>query len=206
MPVAAAFLSAGPSSPTAAPSPAGSSLYVVTPDGLLTRHLLRPPAPPAAAPGPAASAAPALERQDSLAAAALEEADRWDVGRHASWPEREEALPGPHPSTAPPAEPGAAEQQQLWVAQAESGALAGAATRDAPLPLWRDPQFRFYELQVNALQQQQQRGNDGAHGDSAAGASADALADALQAAALGGGSEASPWLEAVPARAISRQH
>lgn len=211
MPIAAAFLSAGPSSPTSAGSPAaaGSSLYVVTSDGLFTRHLLRPPAAPAPVPAPVPGSGGAaqggLERQDFAAAAALEEADRWDVARHASWPEREDPLPGLLPSAAlAPLAAGAAEQQQLWVAQAESGALAAPGTAEAS-PLWHDPQFRFYQLQLHRLQQRQQPG--AAAEALPAGAPADVLA--AQAATLdgssGSGAGEAAWLESIPARPIQQQ-
>lgn len=217
-PIAAAFLATGPGSPKAvapAASGSGGSLYVVTCDGLLTRHLLL--APPAAAGGPGtAPVAPAaaqdasvgLARQDSAAAAAagsavaavLEEADRWDVTRHASWLEREELLPGLLNASPAPAAHSLAEAQQLRVGQAECGALDGGGAEGAAgaAPLWRDPQFRCYEIEVKGL-----------HVASAApGAgpeAGDALAAQLQAAGLGGSSSGggdAPWLEDLPARPV----
>jgi hypothetical protein len=226
-PIAAAFLASGPGSPKAvspAASGSGGSLYVITSDGLLTRHLLA--APPAAAASAAAAAAgnaavahgsgAGLERQDSAAAATagtaaaavLEEADRWDVARHASWPEREELLPGL--LDGPPAHTGPcpAEQQQLWVAQADSGALSGADGSSAAgaagaAPLWRDPQFRCYEIQVQGLHVAS-AGLAAAAG--AASGDADGLAARLQAADLGssggGGGGEALWLEDLPTRPV----
>lgn len=214
-PIAAAFLPAGPGSSKAVPAAAGSSgsLYVITSDGLLTHHLLlAPPAPagtagstPAAASGLGAGAA--LERQESsaatgtAAAAVLEEADRWNVARHASWPEHEEPLPGLLECGAPgaAAAPSPAEQQQLWVAQAEPGALAGAGADGGAAagatPLWRDPQFRCYELEVQGL------GVASAAPAEAGPSPADELAARLQSADLGGGADA-PCLEALAARPV----
>lgn len=217
-PIAAAFLATGPGSPKAvapAASGSGGSLYVVTCDGLLTRHLLLAPPAAAGAPG-AAPVAPAaaqdvsagLTRQDSAVAAAagssvaavLEEADRWDVARHASWPEREELLPGLLNASPAPAARSPAEQQQLWVGQAECGALdsGGAEGTAGTAPLWRDPQFRCYEIHVQGL-----------HVASAApGAgpeAGDALAAQLQAAGLDGSSSGggdAPWLEDLPTRPV----
>ena len=108
--------------------------------------------------GEGAAAAAAAE------APVLEECDRWDVCRHHSWPEREEELPllegyrggageGPQGRTlaGPPTpvatvvawEEGAPQQQrqqqQAWVGQAESVPLVPGA-----VPLWHDPQFRFF--------------------------------------------------------------
>jgi hypothetical protein len=173
----------------------------------------------------------------------LEEADRWDVARQASWPEREDLLPGMLPAaqneapgplpagaaaaaaaSGPPANAdaaagaaAAAEQQQLWVAQAESGpaAVTGSAA-GAAVPLWQDPQFRFYELQVQHLHRQR---------SSASPAGADllgiglgpaevALAAQLGAAGLGGssaggGAVGESWLESIPANPVlhpAQQH
>ncbi len=227
-PIAAAFLPTGPGSPKAvapAASGSGGSLYVITSDGLLTRHLLLSPATTAAAPTGSAAGADAasqdasagLQRQDSAAAATagtaaaavLEEADRWDVARHASWPEREELLPGLLDSSPAPAAPCPAEQQQLWVAQAECGALlaggpesGGTAGAAGAAPLWRDPQFRCYEIQVQGLHVASAAPTAAAAG--AEPVDADALAAHLQAAGLGssggsgGGGGEAPWLEALP--------
>lgn len=211
-PIAAAFLAAGPGSPTAAAAGGSApSLYVVTSDGLLTRHLLRAPPAPDGAAAPAAAAG-GLDRQDSaavgaasVAAAVLEEADRWDVARHSSWPEREEPLPGlaaaaeAQPPPPPGAAPAAAAEQQAWVAQAQSGALAALG---AALPLWRDPQFRFYELHLQHLQQQRGVGGGGAP----EAGTADGLAAEMQAASLADGPSdgGGTWLESVPARAVSQ--
>ena len=225
-PIAAAFLAAGPSSPhgsgDGAPEsgdPSPNSVYVVTHDGLLTRHLLRvPPADDAGGGGATAPSSPRgaagqLERQDSSAAggaaapAALEEADRWDVARHASWPEREELLPGVGAAgTACAAAPashagdpssgggGDAAQQQLWVAQAEAGALV-APRSGAEAPLWADPQFRFYELQVAQLARKR----------SAAGGSDAGGGGMAEAAPAPAGGEEAPWLEHIPARPVQQQ-
>lgn len=229
-PIAAAFLPFGPGSPKAvapASSGSGGSLYVVTSDGLLTRHLLL--APPAAAAAAAAggttvtaassaaqgaSQGSALERQDSAAAttagaaaAVLEEADRWDVARHASWPEREELLPGLPDSSPMHSAPSAAEQQQLWVAQAECGALSadapdGGDSAAGAAPLWRDPRFRCYEIQVQGLHVASAAPDAAARADLDG---ADGLAARLLAADLSGagsgGCEAT-WLEDLPALPI----
>ena len=241
-PIAAAFLAAAPGSPSAAPgsaSSASSSLLVVTPDGLLTRHLLRAPSPqdPPGGAGaavaadargsgtPGGGAALGLDGQQDAAAAAaaaaavLEEADRWDVARAGSWPEREELLPAAAASqeAAAPAAGAAdaptAEQQQVWVAQAECGALA--APGGAAAPLWQDSQFRFYELQMQQLQRQPQPpavvapasapAEPPLHQPRADGG-AEALAVQMDAACLlGGGAGAAVWLETVPVRAVQQQ-
>eukprot|EP00887_Chlorella_sp_A99_P005956 scaffold29.g5956.t1 len=192
-PVAAAFLPAGGSagsSPTSVRACGGdggasTSLCVIAADGLLTQHLLRPgPAAVSAAAGRPAgegggsATGGAVDAEGGAAAngsgtaaaqgaagdaPVLEECERWDVCRHHSWPEMEDALPSVAPAGAglggTPAEPsalrpasaaglatvvaweeagGGAGQQQAWLAQAESVPCAGGAP-----PLWQDPQFRF---------------------------------------------------------------
>jgi hypothetical protein len=216
-PIAAAFLAGGPGSPRAAAAPA-SSLLVVTADGLLTRHLLRAPPDPdaAAAPSPrgaaAPSPAPAAAGQEGGGAAVpppaavLEEAERWDVGRLGSWPEREEALPGvaaaeaagaADHAEAPAAADGDAQARQLWVAQAEAGALAEPGASAAPLPLWQDPQFRFFELRLNQLQRRQSGG--------AGAAAAPDAAPHHEAPAFDSGEGGGPWLESLPAEPLPPQ-
>ncbi|KAL4447710.1 hypothetical protein ABPG75_004929 [Micractinium tetrahymenae] len=239
-PIAAAFLAGGPRSPRAAGGSGSSgegasgdsSLYVVTQDGLLTRHLLRmPPAENGGGTGPDPSSRggnPQLpaDRQDAAAAgvaagaappAVLEEADRWDVARHASWPEREELLPGVAAGAAEAAAAASdgaaaagtamsaaaagaeAAQQQVWVAQAEAGALAGSAAggsgraSSAPLPLWGDPQFRFFELRVQQLQRQR----------SVAAGGAEAVPPGVPAAGDNGDGEPA-WLEHLPAHPVQQ--
>jgi hypothetical protein len=165
----------------------------------------------------------------------LEEADRWDVARQASWPEREKLLPGTppvadneapgppaaaasgSPAAADAAAAAAAEQQQLWVAQAESG--PPAATAGAPgaaVPLWQDPQFRFYELQVQQLHRQRPSASPAGTDLPGLGLAPpeDALAAQLEAAGLGsssGGGSAvgEAWLESTPANPVlhpAQQH
>lgn len=235
-PIAAAFMAGGPRSPQGAGAgsadghSAGSSLYVVTHDGLLTRHLLRVPAAEnGAAGGPAVGSAAGLPhpmagqpdgaaRPGAGGAAAappvLEEADRWDVARHASWPEGEELLPGLAASTPESLASGPngsidggpaivapvdAAQQQVWVSQAEAGALAGCAAAGgvggggggAPLPLWGDPQFRFFELRVQQLQRQRSAATGGA--------------EAAPPCAPADAGDATPaWLEQLPARPVQQ--
>ncbi|KAI3424996.1 hypothetical protein D9Q98_008377 [Chlorella vulgaris] len=238
-PIAAAFLAPGPRSSEAALGPdsgrcGGGGLLVVTHDGVLTRHLLSPPASQdaasasgsdPAAPSDARSglaagldqAEPAPGDAAAAAAAVLEEVERWDVARHASWPEREELLPGAHtalpagehaamhsepPAAGQPPPSGgdaaavSAEQQQRWVAQAEAGALAepGAMLKT---PLWQDTQFRFYELQLQACLQQPQPPA------AAQPYSSDGSGDVTAAQRpLGGVTE---WLETIPVRPVQQQ-
>ena len=91
-----------------------------------------------------------------------------------------------------------AEQQQLWVAQAEPGALAAPNGVSAP-PLWQDSQFRFYELQIRACQQRQPA-------TAAAPSDAGALAGQMEAAAPleDGPGGTRVWLESIPARPIQQ--
>lgn len=222
-------MAGGPRSPQAAPASSGdgasggSSLYVVTQDGLLTRHLLRTPTGDGTAVEPAPGSSAGLPQDTaagpgagggSAALPVLEEADRWDVARHASWPEGEELLPGLPGGTAlaaasatngsseagaAAAVPADAAQQQVWVAQAEAGALAGPAapggggdcSGSGPLPLWGDPQFRFFELRVQQLQRQR---SATAGGDEAAPLGVPSAANGDEPA----------WLEQLPARPLQQ--
>ena len=169
-PVAAGFLPCPPGSPVGggrgADEAGGSSLVVVTCDGLLTRHSLTLATagggPPGAANGStrcgrslgfkAASffriklktRVPFVRCREGEGAPAAEavpalmEAERWDVCRQHGWPEREEPLPGVAPAAAGP-----------WPTGTPAGAAGGCEDGDGD----GDGDLQLEVAQVEAVTQ-----------------------------------------------------